>query len=106
MIANLQSKCHLTKNIVAPPFNYLPLPHLHPPNVPMLGHQERERGGEARSLSVVLQLPKSSTKTFEGKVFSVAGARTWNSLPVDVRSTVNFDVFKKKIKTFLYSQIF
>ena len=34
---------------------------------------------------------------------SVCGPRLWNALPVDLRMLVDVDVFKKKLKTFLFT---
>ena len=37
------------------------------------------------------------------RAFSVCGPRLWNALPVDLRMLVDVDVFKKKLKTFLFT---
>jgi len=34
---------------------------------------------------------------------SVAGPRTWNALPADIRCAPSLDTFKKRLKTHLFS---
>lgn len=37
------------------------------------------------------------------RAFSVAGPRAWNQLPTDLKTTTNTAVFKRKLKTFLFT---
>ena len=36
------------------------------------------------------------------RAFSVAAARAWNVLPIELKSTHDTQTFKRKMKTFLY----
>jgi len=46
-------------------------------------------------------VPRSRLKSSK-RAFSIAAPRAWNSLPADLRATVNTGTFKKKLKTFLF----
>ena len=50
----------------------------------------------------LLQVPKANTKHGE-RAFGSAAAKTWNSLPLDLRSSDTFTNFKKKLKTYLFN---
>jgi len=39
---------------------------------------------------------------FGERAFSIAAPKAWNSLPADLRATVNIGTLKKKLKTFLF----
>ena len=55
---------------------------------------------------LALQMPKSRTKMYGDRAFSVAAPRLWNSLPVPLRLEKNYDAFKKKLKTYLFRKIY
>ena len=60
-----------------------------------------------RSQSVVtLRVPHTKKKTFADRGFSVAGPRFWNTLPVDTCQTESLDIFKSKLKSFLFKEHF
>ena len=40
------------------------------------------------------------------RAFSVAAARAWNVLPIDLKSTHDTQTFKRKLKTFLYDYVY
>jgi len=40
------------------------------------------------------------------RAFSIAALRAWNSLPADLRATVNTGTFKKKSKMFLFGKFY
>lgn len=48
-----------------------------------------------------LYVPRTRT-VLGGRAFAVAGPRTWNSLPVIVRSAPSLSTFKKHLKTYLF----
>ena len=53
------------------------------------------------------QLHVPRTRTVLGdRAFAVAGPRTWNSLPVMVRSAPSLSTFKKHLKTYLFRHAF
>ena len=51
----------------------------------------------------LLRVPKSRTTTFGDRAFSVCAPKLWNNLPTDVKSSPSIDIFKKKLKTYLFS---
>ena len=52
----------------------------------------------------LLEEPRTRT-VVASRAFSSAGPRIWNSLDVETRKQKSFDTFKKKLKTFLFSNI-
>jgi len=48
-------------------------------------------------------VPRSRLK-FGERTFSIAAPRAWNSIPADLRATLNTATFKKKLKTFLFRE--
>jgi len=48
-------------------------------------------------------VPRSRLK-FGERAFSIAAPRAWNSIPADLRTTLNTATFKKNPKTFLFSE--
>ncbi|KAF7645476.1 hypothetical protein LDENG_00204010, partial [Lucifuga dentata] len=52
--------------------------------------------------TLFLTVPKIRTKTFGDAAFS----RYANSLPEDLRGAENIDIFKRKLKTYLFSLTF
>ena len=60
-----------------------------------------------RSLgSGLLALPKVRTKTHGEAAFQFYAPRLWNSLPENLRTLTNVDIFKQRLKTHLFSQAF
>ena len=53
-----------------------------------------------------LYVPRSSTKSYGDRAFSIAAPVLWNSLPPDVRDIDNINSFKRAIKTFLFNKAF
>ena len=47
-----------------------------------------------------LYVPRSSTKSYGDRAFSIAAPVLWNSLPPDIRDIDNINSFKRAIKTF------
>jgi hypothetical protein len=72
----------------------------------------RESARDTRSSSqLILLSPRSRTKSFGDRAFSVAAPRIWNSLPVELRllalhpltSQFSLSQFRSKLKTFLFN---
>ena len=53
-----------------------------------------------------LTVPYVKNKTFATRSFSVAGPKLYNSLPKELRHNMNLEVFKNKLKTFLFVKAF
>jgi hypothetical protein len=56
------------------------------------------RSGEKHLLSV----PRSNTKSFGDRCFSVSAPKAWNHLPLEIRESENVDIFKRTLKTHLF----
>ena len=56
------------------------------------------------SANLVLNVPKSRTKMYGDRAFSIAAPRLWNALPVPLRLEKNYETFKKKLKTYLFKR--
>ena len=52
-----------------------------------------------------LFVPRTTLVSSE-RAFSVAGPKAWNKLPVDIRLTTDTKLFKKKLKTFLFTAVY
>ena len=50
-------------------------------------------------------VPRSRLK-FGELAFSIAAPRAWNSIPADLRATLNTATFKKNLKTFLFREAY
>ena len=46
-----------------------------------------------------------SSKTLGDRTFMFIAPKLWNSLPYDIRMTMNLSTFKMKLKTFNFSKI-
>ncbi len=55
---------------------------------------------------LLLSILKTRLKTKGDRAFSVAGPRLWKTLPPDIRSVPSVDVFKSRVKTYLFSMAF
>ena len=53
----------------------------------------------------LLATPTSRTKTYEDRAFSVCAPKLWNGLPNHVRNVGTLPLFKKNLKTYLFSII-
>ena len=53
----------------------------------------------------LLKIP-STRRTFADKTFSVTGPKVWNNLPADIRLTMDYDRFKKELKTHYFRECY
>ena len=56
-----------------------------------------------RSATNNMVVPRSRLK-FRERAFSIAAPRAWNSIPADLRATLNTATFKKNLKTILFRE--
>ena len=54
----------------------------------------------------LLQVPRTKTKTYGDRSFRKAGSAVWNNLPNELRLETSVDIFKVKLKTFLFNQTY
>ena len=60
-----------------------------------------------RSASLLqLEVPKTRLSTYGDRAFESIAPRQWNSLPLEIRNSENTNIFKKKLKTHLFSSAF
>ena len=60
----------------------------------------------AVSNEMCLVVPYTERKTFAARSFSVAGPRYWNQLPNYIKMSESTEVFRKKLKTYLFKDYF
>ena len=60
------------------------------------------RAGLRSGYTHQLRLPRSRLSTVGDRAFPVAGVTVWNSLPVEVASAPSLDIFRSRLKTFLF----
>ena len=66
--------------------------------------QFRKSSKSLRSVSdELLTPPRTATKTYGDRAFSVFAPRFWNTLPFDIRNSSCVSAFKKSVKTYLFS---
>ena len=58
------------------------------------------------SNKLLLEVPRSRLKHWGDRAFSVAAPRLWNKLPTEMRFTSDLDLFKSKLKTYLFRLAF
>ena len=49
-----------------------------------------------------LAVPRSRSKTYGDRAFSVVAPKLWNQLPPEVRGVTSVDQFRKHLKTYLF----
>ena len=54
----------------------------------------------------LLEEPRTITKTYGDRTFRKAGSVVWNSLPDELRLETSINIFKNKLKTFLFNQVY
>lgn len=54
----------------------------------------------------LLQVPRSKLKSYGDRRFSIAGPKSWNSIPASLRNADSLNSFKKHLKTYLIRQAF
>ena len=52
----------------------------------------------------LLHIPSTRRKTFADRSVDVQGPILWNKLPKDIKEVKNHDIFKKVLKTYLFTQ--
>ena len=67
-----------------------------------LPRRQRLRSASSADLAV----PQTRLQTVGDRAFCIAAAKTWNSLPSEVTSSVTLSTFKQKLKTYLFSLSF
>ena len=70
--------------------------------------KEKRMLSQARSSSDHLRLeePNFNMKTYGQQAFSVAAPRLWNKLPFEIRACSDVNLFKSKLKTFLFKKVY
>ena len=53
-----------------------------------------------------LEQPRTKTQSYGGRTLNSAAATLWNNLSIDIRTTKDYNSFKKKIKTVLFKEAY
>ena len=53
-----------------------------------------------------LEEPNFNMKTYGQRAFSVAAPRLWNKLPFEIRACSDVNLYKSKLKTFLFKNVY
>ena len=70
-----------------------------------LSAETATRPGLRSASSLLYRTPKLRT-VFGERAFSYAGPAAWNSLPHNIQSVVNTNIFKRQLKTFLFASAY
>jgi len=60
----------------------------------------------ASSFDSDYDVPFNKRKTFSDRSFGTVGPKLWNQLPMDIRQSQYLDVFKRKLKSYLFSNFY
>ena len=71
----------------------------------LINHDTHSRGLRSANKNLLV-IPKSSTKTFGDRSFSVAAPYLWNKLPMQLKSCNEMNRFKSLLKTHLFNEAF
>ena len=54
----------------------------------------------------LLEVPNVRLKSYGDRAFSVAAPKHWNDIPLDIKLSGSVDVFKSRLKTYLFRLAF
>ena len=61
---------------------------------------------KCRSDNIRLEEPNFNMTTYGQRAFSVAAPELWNKLPFEIRACYDVNLFKSKLKTFLFKKVY
>ena len=67
------------------------------------------RSGLRSANSIILYIPRTLSRAEQStadRSFSMSGPKLWNQLPVSIQNSCSLDVFKSRLKTFLFKKFF
>ena len=67
------------------------------------------RPGLRSANSIILYIPRTLSRAEQStadRSFSISGPKLWNQLPVSIQNSCSLDVFKSRLKTFLFKKFF
>ena len=85
---------------------YKCLNNLAPSYLSDLLHVKTSSYATRSSAALNLNVPFTQKNFFADRSFSIAGPTLWNDLPINVRNTATLPMFKKALKTHLFTQYF
>ena len=85
---------------------YKALNGLAPQYLADLVHYRRTCRNLRSNNKLLLEVPRWKLATYGRRCFSSAAPVLWNSLPLDIKSSPNVNIFKKKLKTHLFSKAY
>ena len=56
--------------------------------------------------NLLLSIPDTNLATYGDISFSKVAPKLWNTLPLELRTIKSLDLFKKKLKTFLFVKFY
>ena len=69
----------------------------------LLEHRKSARSLRSNFQDLLIQ-PTCKTKTYGDRAFSVCAPKIWNTVPLEIRQSSTVVLFKKKLKTFLFTR--
>ena len=84
---------------------YKVLHHEAPPYLQdLIQVEEMQRTGLRSGRSTKLSEPRTKRQTFGARSFSAVAPRWWNGLPEAIKAADTVDIFKSRLKTFLFAK--
>ena len=85
---------------------YKALNGLTPPYISELIHRNNPARSLRSSNKQLLHIPMTRLRSYGDRTFSYSSPTLWNHLPYDIRTAPNVDIFKSRLKTYLFQQAF
>ena len=70
----------------------------------LLHYRSSSRSLQSMSNKLLTQ-PRTFSKTYGDKAFSVCAPRLWNNLPLNMQKSSSIGIFKQSLKTYLFSKV-
>ena len=70
----------------------------------MLTECQSVRSLRSNSMYKKLEIPIVKRQTFANRSFSVQGPKWWNAIPNFIKQSESYDIFKKKLKTYIFNE--
>ena len=71
----------------------------------MIKRKQETRYSLRSNKAILLQVPRFKCVTLGRRSFAINGPTLWNSLPHNIQTIESLDVFKKELKSYLFSKI-
>ena len=72
----------------------------------LLTKRDTHRTLRSHSGAINLHQPVGNTAYYGDRAFSICAPKLWNSLPINIRASQSLEVFKSRLKTYLFMSFY